>query len=108
MTPRLLLGGRSGVLRGLIALVAAPVLIALPLGLFLDALDAWGGGGLSISARSLLRLAPVLIRLTLLLGAPVWVVLRLIGRESGHWLWASGSAARFASACCRSHCLAAS
>jgi hypothetical protein len=79
--------GRSSVLRGLLALFVAPVLVAFPFAAVLYTLDVMhGGGGLPTGARSLIRLALRLVPPTLLFGAPVWLILRLIRRESG-WVY---------------------
>ena len=88
LSPSLYLGaGRSSALRGMLALFVAPVLIAFPLAAFLYTLDVLhGGGGLPTAATSLVRLALGLVRLTLVFGTPVWLILRLIRRESG-WVY---------------------
>lgn len=80
--------GHTSIPPGLFALFAAPALIAFPFAAFLYAIDLLnGGGGLPTPAGSFVRLALVLIRLTLVFGTPAWLLLRFLRRESG-WIYA--------------------
>ena len=78
--------GRSSVKRGAAALVAAPVLMALPLALVLHLQDLRAGYVVSLpgaAIHSLPSLAVALFKLTLLFGIPTWIGLRLFHCESG-------------------------
>jgi len=76
--------GRSAIERGVVALLAAPVLMAIPLALFIQLSS--GGYVLPRPSSVIHRfagLAMAMIEMTLLFGIPTWIVLRLIHRESG-------------------------
>jgi hypothetical protein len=78
--------GRSAAGRGAIALLAAPVLMTIPLALLIYLSSLHGGFFLPApgsAIHSFVGLATAMIKLTLLFGIPTWAVLRLIRRESG-------------------------
>ncbi len=78
--------GRSAIERGVVALLAAPVLMAIPVALLIQLSSLHGGYVLprpSSAIHSFAGLAMAMIKLTLLFGIPTWIVLRLVHRESG-------------------------
>ena len=82
--------GRTSLLRGCIALLLAPALAVFPLSLLFFAVDiggSWEAG--TLSDRNLSGVLPLVATVyavaagvTVVLGGPTWIVLRLLRRES--------------------------